>query len=620
LKNKATKKLSISVPFILVSLLLVVSSKNIVYSKTVAETSYTLKFDKNSISDIEGEVHTLLIKNTVGKPITDKVQFMVDKPSIVKILELGEVPDGIILKLLKPGETIVTAKINDSTASCKIKVLPFTSTTSTFKLKGYFGDLHSHTGYSDGKLTPDDAFKQAKLGLKADFLAITDHTPSISDKEWFETIRAAEKYNEVGKFLAIPSYEGYYHLKTDVEDGRIIMNGNEAIGYNTLEKPYSINEEDDTYSMMLKYDRAVAMFPHPGEASGDSNLIWNAYDEYRRIHPSAREIMRLLEVRNETSAYNMLHEASYTVALDHGWYISPAAISDNHSTGWTTDYNFRTVILTPKLTRQHLYEAIKENRVYATEDNNLELRFYVNNHIMGSKLKCNTEGTYDIKITAREPDKGNKQNKIAKLEVISDYGKVVYSKDLNSYSSNESIKLSSDTARYFFVRITKKDGKKAWSSPVWTGRAFDPVKPREEKNERIANKNWIITAANVEEGTASKAFDGNIETCWQSTGENAEFIVDMGKEEKLAAIGYVKHTIPLADEKEANKLMADYEYYISADNKNWTKAASGTIRTFGREYYQSFTPTVGRYVKIKAIKPLRGSAISGGEFYLYRGM
>ena len=41
----------------------------------------------------------------------------------------------------------------------------------------YFGNLHSHTSYSDGSSTPDKAYKHAKdAGL--DFLAITEHNHS----------------------------------------------------------------------------------------------------------------------------------------------------------------------------------------------------------------------------------------------------------------------------------------------------------------------------------------------------------------------------------------------------------------------------------------------------------
>jgi hypothetical protein len=589
-----------------------------VISKGQMNADNKIYLDKSSIKAVEGEIYTLSAKKIIDKATKSKIKFSVDNHEVVKILELSELPEGIILKLLKPGTAVVCAEVNGESTYCRITVLPFEKTSSESKLNHYFGDLHSHTGFSDGKQTPEEAYKHAKQGMKADFLAITDHTSSISEKEWFDTIKAAETYNEDGRFLAIPLYEGHYHLKQDVEENRVIMNGNEAIGFNTLEKPYSINESDNSFSMIKQYDRAVGMFPHPGEASGDSNLIWNAYDEYRQISPIAREIMRLAEVRNETSAYNSLHEASYTLALDHGWYMSPTANSDNHNEGWTTSYNFRTVILSPSLTRQHLYEAIKDNRVYATEDNNLKLEFYVNNSIMGSKLSDKLNENFNIKVKVNEPDQYDSEAKISKLEIISDYGKTIYSKDLYGYDIEENISLRNKTARYFFVRVTKKDGKRAWSSPVWTGRDFDNISPRNEKAERLINSNWIISSVNIEGGSDIKAFDGKLNTQWQSTGNNAELLVDMGREESICAIGYIKHNIPLANETEANKLMSEYEYYISTDNKNWAKVSKGNIRAFGREHYEKFTPRVGRYIKIKALKPLKGDIIAGGEFFLYR--
>ena len=41
--------------------------------------------------------------------------------------------------------------------------------------KPYFGNLHSHTSYSDGSGTPDDAYRHAREVARLDFLAITEH-------------------------------------------------------------------------------------------------------------------------------------------------------------------------------------------------------------------------------------------------------------------------------------------------------------------------------------------------------------------------------------------------------------------------------------------------------------
>ena len=49
------------------------------------------------------------------------------------------------------------------------------------ELKVYFGNLHSHTSYSDGSGTPRDAFKHARDVAQLDFLAITEHNHAAAD-------------------------------------------------------------------------------------------------------------------------------------------------------------------------------------------------------------------------------------------------------------------------------------------------------------------------------------------------------------------------------------------------------------------------------------------------------
>ena len=42
----------------------------------------------------------------------------------------------------------------------------------------YFGNLHSHTSYSDGSGTPEQAYRHARYTARIDFLAIPDHNPA----------------------------------------------------------------------------------------------------------------------------------------------------------------------------------------------------------------------------------------------------------------------------------------------------------------------------------------------------------------------------------------------------------------------------------------------------------
>ena len=53
-------------------------------------------------------------------------------------------------------------------------------------LQIYFGDLHSHTSYSDGTLLPAIAHEYARNTAKLDVFCLTDHLEKIDDAEWLD--------------------------------------------------------------------------------------------------------------------------------------------------------------------------------------------------------------------------------------------------------------------------------------------------------------------------------------------------------------------------------------------------------------------------------------------------
>jgi hypothetical protein len=62
------------------------------------------------------------------------------------------------------------------------------------------------------------------------------------------------------------------------------------------------------------------------------------------------------------------------------------------------------------------------------------------------------------------------------VEIVSDGGAVVASKSFNSATVEWTTTLTSDSAQYFYVRVTTasnlsgEEGVTAWTAPVWTGR------------------------------------------------------------------------------------------------------------------------------------------------------
>src|SRR5437773_6976888 len=93
----------------------------------------------------------------------------------------------------------------------------------------FFGNLHSHTSYSDGSGTPTQAYTQARDTAKLDFLAITEHnhrlcesgaSPDRADGVMIATspelytgpnnnalIPTAGRFNNDGQFVALYGQE-----------------------------------------------------------------------------------------------------------------------------------------------------------------------------------------------------------------------------------------------------------------------------------------------------------------------------------------------------------------------------------------------------------------------------
>jgi len=72
----------------------------------------------------------------------------------------------------------------------------------------YFGDLHTHTAYTDGTGTPWDAYAMAR-DAGADFLAVTDHDSYgfyLTPEKWQDTLLAANSFT-TRSFVAMAAYE-----------------------------------------------------------------------------------------------------------------------------------------------------------------------------------------------------------------------------------------------------------------------------------------------------------------------------------------------------------------------------------------------------------------------------
>ena len=389
------------------------------------------------------------------------------------------------------GKVTVTVTVKRADKKETSKTWSFTIGEATFQR--YFGQLHSHTQYSDGAGSLDSALAYVKAlpdNANVDFVAFTDHSnyfdsknnpnveaalydtslvkdsdPSHSWATYKNTVAAFNAAN-AGKMVAIAGFEmtwsgGPGHINTFNTPG-IVSRNNTTLNNKTkdagLQAYYKLLSQTEGVD-------SISQFNHPGTTFG--NFIdfgyWDAVVDTR---------MYMVEVGNGegqigAGGYYPSYE-QYIMALDKGWHVAPTNNQDNHKGRWGNANDARDVILTDDFTEDGIYAALRARRMYATEDKNLDLDYTVNGNMMGSIIDVPEKLNFEISFN--DPDR---TDSIAKVELVVNSGKVAYTWDSAADLAKGSVSVElAPEYTYYFVRVTEGDGDLAVTAPVWVGESL----------------------------------------------------------------------------------------------------------------------------------------------------
>ena len=393
---------------------------------------------------------------------------------------------------LPEGRTEVTVTVRR--ADSKSASITWFFTVGATKYQHYFGQLHSHTQYSDGAGPLTDALRYVEnlpASANVQFVAFTDHsnyfdsssspneeaalydTSLVKDSDanhsWKTYKDTIAKFNEdnAGSMVAIGGFEmtwsgGPGHINTFNTPG-IVSRNNKTLN----------NKTDDAgmkayYALLSQAEGAtsISQFNHPGTTFGN-------FKDFNYWDPVIDSRMYMVEVGNGEGAigaggYYPSYE-QYIMALDKGWHLAPTNNQDNHKGKWGNANDARDVILTDDFSEQGIYEAIRALRMYATEDKNLELTYTVNGLMMGSSI-TEIPDKLNVEVTVNDPDASDS---IAKVEVVANSGKVAYTWDNAAQLSSGKLSATLDPSySYYFIRVTQKDDDLAVTSPVWVGESL----------------------------------------------------------------------------------------------------------------------------------------------------
>ena len=397
----------------------------------------------------------------------------------------------------------------------------------------FFGQMHSHTIMSDGRGTPEEAFREARDIAGLDFFVLSDHSNSFNwghradgtlaaagdspeifnlfdyqidrwelnnahtptsggaNYQW-ERSRAAARAASRPDFIASVGFEFTW------SGGPGHMNTFNTTGWVSRNNAYLNNADRDLrltryYELLRRTPQSVSMFNHPGTTFGN-------FHNFAHFDPITAQRIPLIEVSNGegvigTGGFFPSHE-QFTLALDRGWLLAPANSQDNHRGLFGHSNEARVAVYTNDFTYDGLWAAFRERAAYATEIRDMEIRFYVDNAPMDSNLSGFPMGSilHHVPSTAffganilvpensrvlpgsRVPVRDDYT--ITRVSLVTNGGIEIESQNFSAapgemveYRSN----IQNPEAGYYFLRViainSRGQERIAMTAPIWLGRA-----------------------------------------------------------------------------------------------------------------------------------------------------
>lgn len=340
----------------------------------------------------------------------------------------------------------------------------------------YFGNLHSHTGYSDGNndgnsATPALAYAYVKSSLNMHFLGISEHnhneSTNMSLANWALLKSQTATANQDGTFVCMYGME----WGTISTGGHfLIYEFDSLIGWNPGAYNILVAKGDYTslYPIIKYHSGAFATLAHPSNSDFDGfltntyNSIWDdaVIGVAVRNGPSTSTVTSYTEIGTD-------YQSSYNNALKLGYHVGPTIDHDNHATTFGRTTQGRTVVLATSLTKSNIADAYRNMRFYASDDYNLKVTYKIGTKYMGS---ITTQvGTPTISVTIVDDD-GEIPSSIKIKSGTPGSGTTpgtlttVTNTNTLTYTDNS---LANGSTKYYYIEILQADGHRALTSPIW---------------------------------------------------------------------------------------------------------------------------------------------------------
>ena len=323
----------------------------------------------------------------------------------------------------------------------------------------YYGDMHGHTRISDGcGADADEYYCFGRDEANLDVCALTDHW----HYDWPQMQHAARQYYQPGRFVTFLGEEAGTNLD------HINLYFADCNAPHT--DRYHIKQQDchnTAHNHYMANGCQVIGGPHHFAFDrGEKEYPWIGWD-------SAYERFAEIVSNHGTSEFdgnpNPLHTTDVNKTMQAGLAMgrrfgvigsSDTHVSKPGRSNWMGYRGGLAAFLAPELTREAIWDAWWNYRVYAAEFDRIYMDFSVNGNGMGSEVSA-SDGKAELSVSVVGADDGItvellKNNQVLKTEKAADG--IVNFKITDFVASGE---------HWYYVRATQANGQRAWSTAVW---------------------------------------------------------------------------------------------------------------------------------------------------------
>ncbi len=348
----------------------------------------------------------------------------------------------------------------------------------------YFGDLHVMTGrgqpYESCGSDHPTSYRYARDVAGLDFAVVTMQPGS--EEVWQQDLAVDAEFNQPQRFVTFPAVEFYF------------TTGHKNV-YFSAPNPPLLRAQTPEELWQAIGDTECMVIPHHPNCHSESRprTGWGPYD-FTTINPRYERLIEVCQNRGSFevddvggNVYLGGYGSSIQDALAQGYRLGFVGGSDSH-VGLAGESRSAlagldpeeiviggfTAVLAPELTREAIWEALQARRCYATMAAHILLSVKLDDHLMGSQLTTDQIGpqrALQIKVASHR--------QIEQVEIVRNNQVVACFAGEGLNFEEEWIddkpldqveRLGDPGTVFYYVRVTQRDRRMAWSSPIWIER------------------------------------------------------------------------------------------------------------------------------------------------------